>query len=51
VFALKYIDADGRLLRTAWQSDLSVISNMADFFESEGCEIVSFLVKQNSSWK
>lgn len=43
-FALRYND-NGRLVRTAWQTTMSRVLDMADFYRSEGCEIVSILYK------
>lgn len=46
-FALRYRTDRGYIL-TAWQSSLSVIRDMADFYENKGYEIVSIRVKYES---
>ena len=40
-FALRYFDPQRGMIVNAWQSSLSVVRDMADFYESQGCTIVS----------
>lgn len=40
-FALRYHCPKRGMIVTAWQPSLSVVRDMADFYENQGCTIVS----------
>ena len=44
-FALRYKTPNNRIITTAWQHTISRVRDMADFYENQGCEIISFMFK------